>query len=111
MVVDITFKDLAPAFYSAVQYGDSVAAKIPATGVAAGEGCVATADIAAKSYCLPEDANTNGLAGVCKTWELMCDGLTDCGDQTATKCYDNIAKATAGGASTKDACYTLQEFT
>ena len=53
MVVDITFKDLAPAFYSAVQYGDSVAAKTTATGVAAGEGCVANADIAANSYCLP----------------------------------------------------------
>jgi hypothetical protein len=67
IVIDITFKDTAPAFYSAVQTVTSVAGKNTGT-IAVNVGCTAN-DFPAATYCLPEDATTNALAGVCKIWE------------------------------------------
>jgi hypothetical protein len=109
MIVDIDFRADAPAFSGPVQVGSNTHAAITGT-IAEGEGCVQTADIPANDYCLPDDANTNSLAGVCETWNYQCQNAAGC-DQSTTYCYNNLASADASAASDNDFCYTLRAFT
>lgn len=69
MIVDIEFSKTAPKFYSAVGSGKSVEGV--ASSFVNGKGCTATA-IASGEFCLPENATTHSLYGVCNRWSSMC---------------------------------------
>lgn len=93
MIVDIEFQKTAPKFYSAVGSGKSVEGKkqvaaaagppaVTAVPATIGTGCTAN-NIAAGEFCLPENANTNALFGVCTKFFAMCNSAscaaaTDC---------------------------------
>lgn len=68
MVVDITFAKTAPKMYSAVQTGTSSAVTAVPTSpavIANGAFCSNSITNPSKNFCLPENANTNGLMGAC----------------------------------------------
>jgi hypothetical protein len=103
MIVDITFAQTAPKFYSAVQTGTSVEGKNTAPFVF-GKGCTVNAQ-AAGTYCLPEDANSNSLVGVCKAWGAMCTLQAGC--TAIANCVSNGG----GGGVAANMCSLATAFT
>lgn len=104
MIVDIEFRKDAPKFYSAVGFGKSVEGDNTAS-FSAGTGCTTTA-FPVVEYCLPENANTNTLFGVCSRWADQCTASAACAAATDCKKYDGTAST-----AVSDVCATFTAFT
>lgn len=109
MIVDIEFAKTAPKFYSAVAHGNSIAGNKKADGWKTGTGCTASA-IAAGHFCLPENANTNALFGVCTKWEAMCLAAT-CANDADTNCKLADGSTNSATANLVDKCAVFANFT
>jgi len=104
MVVDVTFAKTAPKMYSAVGYATQT--KGHWQTFVHGEGCTGTEQPADK-YCLPEDANTNALFGVCKEWQCTCTAAT-CGSFNVCNKYEPSMNACS---ALTDICGAFAPFT